>query len=523
MRCSPRLVHRLATALLLCCCPLVMRAPICRAADRSSSYLAALESIRRTDLGGHVDYLASDSLQGREAGKRGGRAAGDYVARRLADLSLRGAGVDGGFFQPFGYNYRNVLAKLEGSDPELNQQVVIIAAHYDHVGYGSRRNSHGPIGYVHNGADDNASGTSALLELAQALTILQPPPKRSIVFIAFDAEEKGLLGSKHWTARPTFPLDRVVAVVNIDMIGRLRNNRLALFGSRSGYGMRRLVSTQNEALGLSIDFSWALKVVADHYPFCQRGIPVMMAHTGLHKQYHTPYDDASLIDHSGIARVTKLLFNVVCELADRGETPRFRPAAGSESKGLFKTWSRPAPKLPDRLGVGWKVEPTSPAGVLLVSVIVGSPAEKAGLRPGDRLVRFAGRQTHHGNDLVGAVRAAPKATTLVLRRPGRDEPLELTIQLDGEPMRLGITWKLDEAEPGTVVLDRVLPGTPAAIAGLLVGDRIYQIAGRDFADSAEFTRLAKTLPGPLLFLVERNGQLRTVVVHCEAEPARRAA
>ena len=138
-----------------------------------------------------------------------------------------------------------MLAILQGSDPKLRDQVIVVGAHYDHLGYGGRA-SLGPYGYIHPGADDNASGTAAVLELAKAFTILSAPPKRSILFAAWDAEEKGLLGSKYWVAHPTVPLEHVVAAVNLDMVGRLRDDHLIVFGARSGYGWRRLLSSQND-------------------------------------------------------------------------------------------------------------------------------------------------------------------------------------------------------------------------------------------------------------------------------------
>ena len=219
-----------AAAVLFCCTWTVS----VHAVEKNSSYRAALESIQADELSEQVGRLADAAMEGREAGTRGGRAAADYLADQYARLHLRGAGVEGGFLQPFAPNFRNVLAILEGGDPQLRDQVIVVGAHYDHVGYGGRGYSLGPYGYIHPGADDNASGTAAVLELAEAFTVLSGPPKRSILFAAWDAEEKGLLGSKHWVAHPTVPLDRVAAAVNLDMVGRLRDEHLIVFGSRSG-------------------------------------------------------------------------------------------------------------------------------------------------------------------------------------------------------------------------------------------------------------------------------------------------
>ncbi len=482
-----------------------------------------MESIRADELKQHVDYLADDRLEGREAGRRGGRAAADYLAHRLEQLNLRGAGVDGRFFQPFASNFRNVLALLPGSDPELKDRLVIVGAHYDHVGYGTRRNSRGPIGYIHNGADDNASGTSALLELAEAFTLLPQPPKRSILFAFWDAEEKGLLGSKHWVAHPTLPLKNVYALLNMDMVGRLRNDKLTVFGSRTGYGWRRLISRQNQGPELQLEFSWKLDASADHHPFLQREIPVIMVHTGLHDDYHSPRDDARLINSQGMRRVARLMFNVTFELADRDQRFAFRRAASRETEWTRRQWAARRARPADRLGIGWQPGTLPGEGVRLTRVAFNSAAHRAGLQSGDRILQFAGREIRTGGDLRGAVMSAENPAQVVVRRSGESEPSELTVQLDGKPLRLGITWRLDNAQPGTLILTHVVAGSPAARAGLHIGDRIYQIGSQDFADDRQFTELAKTLPEPLQLTVERHGQLRTVVLHFQTEPTKKAA
>ena len=507
-------IRFVSAAMVSCCfCSVAAETP-----QRSSSYLAALESITIDDLRGHVEYLADDALEGREAGRRGGRKAGDYLRRRLGKLRLRGAGTDGGFIQPLAPNYRNVLGLLPGSHPELESQVIVVGAHYDHVGYGTRRNSRGPTGYIHNGADDNASGASGLLELAEAFSMLAEPPKRSILFAFWDAEEKGLLGSRYWIARPTLPLKTVAVTVNLDMIGRLRKERLTVFGTRSGYGLRRLVSRQNEDPLLKLVFSWDLKPNSDHYPFFQRSIPFLLLHTGMHDAHHTPRDDASLIGHAGLQRVTRLVFHVTHDLADRPQTPRFRRAARGETEKTRARRAAQRPKPAGRFGVSWQGQAAADRGVRVTRVVAGSPAEKAGLRPGDRIVRFAGREIRSGDELSGAVIGAQNPAELAVRRDGLPEPVELTVRLDGKPLRLGINWRVDDAEPGTIILTRVVPGSPAAGAGLRRGDRVYRIAGRALADQAQFARLAADLPEPLELVVERDGQLRTVVLYFKTEP-----
>ena len=191
-------------------------------AGENQGLMLALESIQKDDLQKHLDLLANDSLEGREAGTRGGRAAGSYITKQLKAAGLTPAGEDASYYQPFGRGYRNILAVLPGSHEQLSKEVILIGGHYDHVGYGSYLNSRGKIGAIHNGADDNASGISAMLELIQAWDVSGLRPERTILFAFWDGEEKGLLGSKYWIKQPTVKFSQIKLAINIDMIGRLR-------------------------------------------------------------------------------------------------------------------------------------------------------------------------------------------------------------------------------------------------------------------------------------------------------------
>ena len=517
------LFYRSGLVLILPILPVLDAFTTADAAEKTAAMTAARNSIAADQLQSHVNVLADDGMAGREAGTAGGQVAAEYLVERLRELGLEAAGMDASFYQSFGAGYRNVLARLPGRDPVLSSEFVVLGAHYDHIGRGSRKTSLGQVGMIHNGADDNASGTSAILELAEAFGFLPEPPRRTVLFAFWDAEEKGLLGSKHWTADPTVPRDRVVAAINIDMIGRLRDDQLTLFGSRTAQGYRRLVSLNNGQSNLRIDFSWALSGNADHYPFFQREIPVLFAHTGVHDQYHRETDDADLIDAEGMTRVVRMLFGVSYDLAEDEKCPEFRTACRHESApGPIKS-TEGVGAVPQRLGVAWDPQTTDDGGIELTSVVPGSAADAAGIRPGDRVVELAGHIIHSGEDLTGAVLSAVNPVRVVVRPREVNEPRELTVQLKGEPIRLGITWRLDEAEPGTVILKQVFPGSPAARAGMRPGDRIYQIAGRDFTDDEQFAQWATTLPSPLEFLVEREGRLTIIVVHLAEEALDRAA
>jgi len=485
-------------------------------AGENLSARAAAASITSTDLKRHVEVLANDTFEGREAGSRGGHAAAGYLMAQLKRLGLRGAGANGAYTQVFGSDYRNLLATLEGSDPTLKSEFIVVGAHYDHVGYGNQRNSYGPTGYIHNGADDNASGVATLLELVEAVAQLDPPPKRSILFAIWDGEEKGLLGSKHWLSRPTVPLNKVRTFVNMDMVGRLRNNRLEVSGARTLRGIRRLVSQQNEISALFLDFTWELKENSDHYPFYERGIPILLLHTGLHSDYHRPSDDVDKLEIDGMRRVATLLLGIVQGLGDEARLTGFRAASRRESPYTQTISDALESPLPSRLGITWNPQDVSAPGLNVTRVVPGSAAAAAGVRVGDRIMRFAGSDLSPTTDLAALVLAAVNPVAAILTRAGEKAPLEVSINLGGHPVEYGIAWREDNAEPGTVKLVRVVPGSPAARAGLKVLDRVYEVDGKNFVDSKDFLARLETKQRPLAMLVERRGQL--VKVSIEAPP-----
>jgi len=476
---------------------------------------AAYESILARDLKRHIFVLADDTYEGREAGSRGGYAAGNYLAREFARIGLKPAGEQGSYFQAFGAGYRNILGLMPGSDPQLADEVIVVGAHYDHVGYGTSQNSFGPTGYIHNGADDNASGTAALLELAEALAEMGPP-RRSILFALWDAEEKGLLGSRHWVAYPTVPLNKVRLMVNMDMVGRLRDNRLEISGSRTSWGLRSLVARHNDQ-GLEIDFTWAIEDNSDHYPFFARSIAYLMPHTGLHPDYHRPSDDAEKLNFEGIQKTTRLLLGIVDEVANADRLPGFRAAARRETVEMQKLWARPLPPLPGRLGVHWNTREANVNGVVLTLIVPGSAADKAGVRPGDRITAVGETAIASGDDLAKSVLSAPRHTTITIERAGQTHKLPL--ELDGQPIRVGLSWRTDDAEPGTVLITRVVPYSPAAIAGVQVGDYVHEVSGQKFENEDAFLRLLNTAHGPLELTLERNGRLHTLRLDVPPAPA----
>ena len=489
-------------------------------AAEKSSFHAAFESITSQELQQHVDTLADDIFEGREAGSRGGRAAAMYLRQALDELGLAGAGDDGDTFQSFRDGYRNLLVRLPGRGDALSDEVILIGAHYDHVGYGSSRNSYGPTGYIHNGADDNASGASALLELAQAFSQLNSPPQRTLLFALWDGEEKGLLGSTHWLNHPTIPHERLKLAINMDMVGRLKNGRLEVGGTRTSWGLRRAFSRVAQDSSLWIDFAWELQSNSDHWPFFQRGLPTIMLHTGIHNDYHRPSDDAHLINADGMREVVQLLFEAVYGLGEAAELAGFRAESKSENERGRRRLERPLAALPPRLGVIWDDE-TTPGKVTVKRILQGSAAHRAQLQVGDRIVRADSQSIETGDELRSAVLTSQGHLSLGIERDGEKEAIDVPVAMEGTPVHVGISWREDNAEPGNLLLTRVVPGSSAAQAGLAVNDRIYQFEGNDFHNGDEFRQRIVGVSGFVSLLVESRGMVRTVQL--ELPKVRRSA
>lgn len=391
-------------------------------------------SITAADAARHTQALADDAFEGREGGSRGGRAAAAYLVEQIEPLGFEPAGDGGSFYQAFGNGLRNLLAFLPGSDPLLANEVVVVGAHYDHVGYGTAQNSFGPFGFVHNGADDNASGVAGLIEIMEAVQRLPGPPRRSILFAFWDGEEKGLLGSRHFLRVRPPPLAgrRLVFCLNLDMIGRLREQRLIVFGARTASGLRsRIVAANNRpgcGSGLELAFDWDLSDDSDHYAFIEAGIPAAMLHTGLHDQYHRPSDDVEHLNHAGIPPVARLGLELVIEVADADDPPAFRAAARRESNAARRRFEteRPNPQpARGRWGILSRSDPADPALPLVLDVAPGSPADRAGLKPGDRLVAIDGSLITDQAWMVQQLGAAGSECLLEVDRRGRIMPLRL--------------------------------------------------------------------------------------------------
>lgn len=471
--------------------------------------VTAVESIRVEDLKTHISTLASDALQGREGGSTGGHAASAYLVQQLRQQGIAPAAAERQFVQEFSGGMRNILASVPGRDARLRDEVVIVCAHFDHVGFGTPRNSRGPVGYIHNGADDNASGVAGLLEVVEAIRTLPQPPRRTLLFAFWDGEEKGLLGSKHWISTPTLPLSQIKLVINADMIGRLRPEGVEVAGTRAARGLRQMLADANSATTASqlrLDFTWDMRADSDHQPFFAAGIPALMLHTGKHDDYHRPSDDANKLNYEGTQQLARLMLMLALRAAESDELPAFRIESRGETKDQQRLLEQPRPSPAPRLGITWNSQLSEQRIVEITEIVPQSPAAAAGFRIGDRIERFASYAVSDVIDFRSLVVVADRDVTATVKRPGRSEPLELSVRLMGEPTRLGLTWRTDDAEPDSVILTQVIPHSPAALAGLKPLDRLLTF-GEHSATSDHLTKAATSLP--VTVTIERDGIITT--------------
>jgi len=289
----------------------------------------------------------------------------------------------------------NVIGVLPGTDPALTAEAVVVGAHYDHLGRSD--------GVVYPGADDNASGTAVVLGLARAFAAAGGA-SRTVVFALFGAEELGLIGSRYYVSRPVVPLDRTVAMVNFDMVGRLQGRTLNVGGGDSASRLRALANDAAQLEGLALDVHGSPYGPSDHSRFYAAGIPVLFFYTGGHGDYHKPTDTADRIDTAGMARVAAVGARVIEGLA-------------SEARPVYAQVARPARRQGSGgasgalLGVVALPRPGSD-GLRLSSVMPGTGAERAGLREGDVIVRFAGRSLEGLDELRALIRERKAGDTV---------------------------------------------------------------------------------------------------------------
>ena len=290
----------------------------------------------------------------------------------------------------------NVIGVLEGSDPVAKKETIVIGAHYDHLGRGGSGSLAQRAGEIHHGADDNASGTAGMLELARLFTSQRPRPKRTIVFVGFGGEEEGLLGSNYYVNHPFTPLTNTVAMINMDMIGRMKDRKLVIGGVGTAKEWRDIIAkgTADSSRSFSLTLNEDGYGPSDHSSFYGKQVPVLFFWTGTHIDYHKPSDTWDKINYADQARVLDLVAYIVREV-DSTEKRLTYTTAKTEATprtGGFRVYLGTIPNYAE-----------SSDGLLIDGVRDDSPAAKAGIKPGDRIVKIGTREIKNVYDYTYAL------------------------------------------------------------------------------------------------------------------------
>ena len=308
----------------------------------------------------------------------------------------------------------NIVGRLTA--PERLAGAVLLGAHYDHLGLGGESSLAPESNAPHNGADDNASGTAALLEAARVLSARREELSRDVIFVGFTGEEAGLLGSSRLVREPppgAAPAG-LVAMLNMDMVGRLRNNRVSVLGSESAQEWESIVPPLCGALDLGCQLGGDGYGPSDQTPFYAAGVPVLHFFTGAHEDYHRPSDDAALINAAGGVRIAHLVADIALELTSV-EGLTYAQAQAPAPVGDVRGYGASLGTIPDYTGA-----PDDRPGMLLSGVRPGGPADEAGLQRGDRIVELSGREVRDIYDLMFILREARpgEASSVVVERGG---------------------------------------------------------------------------------------------------------
>ncbi|MDE2654770.1 MAG: M28 family peptidase [Gemmatimonadetes bacterium] len=366
----------------------------------------------------HVRYLADDLLEGRAVATRGERCAGDYIAARFAAIGLQPAAENGGWFQSWTVSSdnphggavhgeaRNVVAILPGSAPHRTQSLVI-GAHYDHLGLGGFGSlSPDATGTVHNGADDNASGTAVLIEAARALAS-GPPLAQDVLFIAFTGEERGLWGSAHYVNAPLLPLEGTVAMLNLDMVGRVRDGLLTVMGTGTAEEWEVILERANASIAAPLDLRFNSDGfgASDHTSFYARGIPVLHFFSNTHPDYHRVEDDWELVNAEGMDRVTDLVAAVVREVVPAAGMASLTPVEGAGNPhGVSASGDASSMASGFRVRLGTIPDYSRESGGMAITAVrEGGPAAEAGLQGGDIIVKFGPHEIDTVYDYMAAL------------------------------------------------------------------------------------------------------------------------
>ncbi len=375
--------------------------------------------------------MADDSTYGRATGTIGERKAAAYIAKRFKQIGLQPKGGEGYFqvftfvpreeaFEKIGYivdskngniTGRNIVGYIDNKAP----QTVVIGAHYDHLGYGGKNSLYKGEPAIHNGADDNASGVTVLLDLAKKLQ--KKKSRNNYMFIAFSGEELGLLGSNYFVKNPSVPLGTITYMLNMDMVGRLSPEKTLIINGTGTYpGWEKVLTEQNEHFKLVFKPSGVGP--SDHTSFYLNDIPALHFFTGQHEDYHKPSDDADKLNFEGIGLVSGYIFKIIEALEKEGKLAFTKTKNESENVPKFKVTMGVVPDY------GFTGE-----GMRIDGVSEGKPAQRAGLQKGDVVLQIG---EHPVKDMMSYMEA--------LSRFEKGQPTTVTINRAGEKLLLPLTF-----------------------------------------------------------------------------------
>ena len=324
---------------------------------------------------------------------------------------------------------KNIVGELDGAGP-LAKETVVVGAHYDHLGYGGAGGSRAGLlkkPQIHHGADDNASGSSVVMELARRFAAAPNRQGRRLVFICFSGEELGLEGSKWYCDHPLFPLEETTAMFNLDMVGRLRPDEktkidnVLVEGSPTGKGFNDLLDAVQKKYDLELSRkSDSLPANSDHYSFYKKKVPVLFFWTGYHPDYHKPTDTADKINVAGMAKIADLSVDVVSVMASEAKRPEYQK---------MKVGAMRPPSDSPRLGVVPSYREGGEEGMGLDGIVDDGPAARAGLKTGDRIVEVAGKPVKNITTYMEAMAAQKKgaAIEVIVVRGGKRQTIKVIL------------------------------------------------------------------------------------------------
>lgn len=376
----------------------------------------------------HIGFFASDELGGRDTPSPGLDKAAEYIAAEFKRLGLKSVAKDGGHILKWTHRRAevpNCAGLLEGSDEKLRDEVVIVGGHMDHIGTQGRE--------VMNGADDNASGSTGVLELAEAFASLKVRPKRSVLFLTFSGEEKGLLGSRAYVSDPAIPIEKCVAMFNFDMIGRSQDDYLFIGGTGTSEAFPAMIDKAKDGLGLDLETAPGGLAPSDNTNFHQKGLPVLFFFTNVHPDYHGPDDTVEKINADTQVKVMRLGFRVILETANRDERiPFTRDARQALPKNFNEKMQERfggGPGAAARVRLGIQGEEAD-GGVRITELVDGLPAKKAGLQVGDVILSLGDKAVKTMSDLRKSLATLKfgDATKVVVKRNGSEETVEVKFE-----------------------------------------------------------------------------------------------